>query len=1473
MQQLQARVGQVDPQQLEREQQQLQLTQQAQRQQVQAAHMAQQQQLKQQIAQLLKHLQQREQHILQHQQAFAAQGHPGSTLVAAAENQAQQQSVHDRLQALKDRARASAAGYTGSTPQANQTSMADSTSAGAFGASFPIASQEVPSSSASSVGPVSPPLSLQQQQQHLIQQQMMKGGAQPGGVMYTAAQKEQLQKLAAQQQGMGTGIPPNRAHGRAEAAQAQHLQRQQQQRQQQQRQAQAVAQREEKMRQIQTQIEGKLKQQCKTIEEEILTLEGYMRKLTDPKQSQGRQLVQVMLEQKRKQVQARAQNKPNVFGAGFNQPATSASSAPTSTFGRQSGQLGVSGSGAVSAVGGGKQYGGAPGPGSGPAHGGGASDVAFSRRSVGGEAVQRAAAQTTNSTPVPMTFPVNVPRVPELSLELRMAKSNRIKLTKPQQHLLGDLITSYGQVTKNIPIPDKQFDTFKKQLKKISDTIQRNEDKRKFGSKATNWSAPSVERIKVFSLPMHPGLPEFDHERQTPFTDASYIRKSRDETMAARVELRKKALKKLRSKPPADAAMAAATTSIVVESRALELLDFHRKIRADVIAYEAQAKDGRVAFKQMQKDNLVLEKQIHKLYRNTHKGEPGPVRGVKSKHKKKWKALFDHHAEFTAFHKNVRKRCAGLANAVVRHFDSIKTEEERLQERNEKERMTLLRMNDEEGYRKLIDNQKDGRLKHLLDKTDEYMKSMDDLIRGHQQVEETSAKRRSSMVSRADSAAIVTEGDGDGPGPETETETAAVEGENAPPTEKERTHQMKYGVAHRVQETVTEQPDMLKFGTLKDYQVDGLEWLLSLYNNRLNGILADEMGLGKTIQSLALLAYLIEKKGVPGPFLIIVPNSVLSNWVNEFERWVPTVTYIPYRGNKPKRKSMQDKIKSGEFNILLTTYEFVMSDKAVLGKISWAYMIIDEGHRLKNKDGKLTKVLANNYEAPRRLLLSGTPLQNSLPELWALLNFLLPEIFKSAENFDEWFAKPFSATGEKVDLTEEERMLVIQRLHKVLRPFLLRRLKKDVMKELPQKVVHVLKCEMSGMQKKLYHHLKIHGVILSPPDLSDGNAAVQVGNVKYLNNTIMQLRKVCNHPFLFQQVDRGMVRHLGLDAKVVNTDDLWRSCGKFELLDRVLHKMFYTGHRVLLFSQMVELLIVLEDYCILRSIDYLKLDGNTKGEERGELITKFNAPASKYKLFILSTRAGGLGLNLQGADTVIIYDSDWNPHQDLQAQDRAHRIGQTREVRVFRFVTVNSVEESIFETAQEKLQMDAQVIQAGQFNKSSTASDRQLFLRKLLEAGEEEEVGEDTEALLPDAEQMNLYLARSDEELEIFARLDDELWERDRNTWMSEKRQTRLMAVSELPDWMLRSDGDVNWQATEKDRVDMNLGRGTRVTKEVDYKHEFRFSSDEESGNGEYNSRGRRKRKKPGAVDPDEPSPGGGKSRRIRLMDGPTRPG
>ncbi|CAH1379463.1 unnamed protein product [Tenebrio molitor] len=500
-------------------------------------------------------------------------------------------------------------------------------------------------------------------------------------------------------------------------------------------------------------------------------------------------------------------------------------------------------------------------------------------------------------------------------------------------------------------------------------------------------------------------------------------------------------------------------------------------------------------------------------------------------------------------------------------------------------------------------------------------------------------------------------------------------------------------------------------------------------------------------------------------------------------------------------------MRSTKFNVLLTTYEYVIKDKGVLAKLPWKYMIIDEGHRMKNHHCKLTQVLNTHYLAPHRLLLTGTPLQNKLPELWALLNFLLPSIFKSCSTFEQWFNAPFATTGEKVELNEEETILIIRRLHKVLRPFLLRRLKKEVESQLPDKVEYIIKCDMSGLQKVLYKHMQSKGVLLTDGS-EKGNKGK--GGAKALMNTIVQLRKLCNHPFMFQNIEEKYCDHVGISGGVISGPDLYRASGKFELLDRILPKLKSTGHRVLLFCQMTQLMTIMEDYLTWRGFGYLRLDGTTKAEDRGDLLKKFNAKNSDYFLFLLSTRAGGLGLNLQSADTVIIFDSDWNPHQDLQAQDRAHRIGQQNEVRVLRLMTVNSVEERILAAARYKLNMDEKVIQAGMFDQKSTGSERQQFLQSILhQDGDEEE--EENE--VPDDETVNQMVARSEAEFELFQKMD--LERRREEAKLGPNRKPRMMEISELPHWLVKEDDEVDpWSY---DETESTLGRGTRQRKEVDY--------------------------------------------------------
>lgn len=709
-----------------------------------------------------------------------------------------------------------------------------------------------------------------------------------------------------------------------------------------------------------------------------------------------------------------------------------------------------------------------------------------------------------------------------------------------------------------------------------------------------------------------------------------------------------------------------------------------------------------------------------------------------------------------------RARIAQLGKQILQSHNQIEREESRRAERTAKQRLQALRANDEEAYIKLLDQTKDTRITHLLRQTNAFLDSLAQRVK----------------VQQLESGTISDTRDDD-------EDSEKID---------------YYEVAHRVKESVEKQPSILVGGTLKEYQIKGLQWMVSLYNNNLNGILADEMGLGKTIQSISLIAYLYEVKRQPGPYLVIVPLSTLTNWTMEFEKWAPSLKKVVYKGPPNARKSQQGIIRSGDFQILLTTYEYIIKDRPILSKIKWTHMIIDEGHRMKNTQSKLSFTLTQYYYSKHRLILTGTPLQNNLPELWALLNFVLPKIFNSVKTFDEWFNTPFANTGgqDRIELTEEETLLVIRRLHKVLRPFLLRRLKKDVEKDLPDKVEKVIKCKMSALQSKLYDQMLKHNVLF----IGESNDKTKM-SIKGLNNKIMQLRKICNHPFVFEEVENLV------NPTRANTDELWRVAGKFELLDRILPKFKATGHRILLFFQMTQVMDIMEDYMRLKGHQYLRLDGSTKAEDRSELLKLFNAPDSPYFAFLLSTRAGGLGLNLQTADTVIIYDTDWNPHQDLQAQDRAHRIGQTREVRILRLITEDTVEEVILERAHAKLEIDGKVIQAGKFDQKSTAEEQEAFLRNLLEAEElrREQNDEDEDM---DDEELNIILARNDNERAMFRRIDQE---NQRNgIYGKDKEKERLMTADELPEEYTKDIKEVL-----RPQAEVALGRGARERKTVYY--------------------------------------------------------
>nr|XP_012139063.1 PREDICTED: ATP-dependent helicase brm isoform X2 [Megachile rotundata] len=1012
--------------------------------------------------------------------------------------------------------------------------------------------------------------------------------------------------------------------------------------------------------------------------------------------------------------------------------------------------------------------------------------------------------------------------------------------------------------------------------------------------------------------------------------DPLLILQERENRVAARIALRMEQLSNLPTNMPEDLRIQAQ-----IELRMLRVLNFQRQLRSEILA--CTRKDTTLetavnvkAYKRTKKQGLREARATEKLEKQQ---KLEAERKRRQKHQEFLSSVLQHGKDFKEFHRNNVAKLARLNKAVLNYHANAEREQKKEQERIEKERMRRLMAEDEEGYRKLIDQKKDKRLAFLLSQTDEYISNLTEMVKQHKieqkrkQVEEQKRKKKKKKLQDG-------EGGEDGNGNEDsrvgviETSTGrTLTGDEAPlmsqlsafleshpgwePIEseseddddddddenddekgehkekapgdseedkvKKTIHKAKveddeykteeqtyYSIAHTVHEVVTEQASIMVNGKLKEYQIKGLEWLVSLFNNNLNGILADEMGLGKTIQTIALVTYLMEKKKVNGPFLIIVPLSTLSNWVLEFEKWAPSVVVVSYKGSPAGRRAIQSQMRATKFNVLLTTYEYVIKDKGVLAKLQWKYMIIDEGHRMKNHHCKLTQVLNTHYLAPHRLLLTGTPLQNKLPELWALLNFLLPSIFKSCSTFEQWFNAPFATTGEKVELNEEETILIIRRLHKVLRPFLLRRLKKEVESQLPDKVEYIIKCDMSGLQKVLYKHMQSKGVLLT-----DGSEKGKQGKggAKALMNTIVQLRKLCNHPFMFQAIEEKYCEHVGTQG-IITGPDLYRASGKFELLDRILPKLKATNHRVLLFCQMTQLMTIMEDYLGWRGFMYLRLDGTTKAEDRGDLLKKFNDPGSEYFLFLLSTRAGGLGLNLQAADTVIIFDSDWNPHQDLQAQDRAHRIGQKNEVRVLRLMTVNSVEERILAAARYKLNMDEKVIQAGMFDQKSTGSERQQFLQSILHQDDAEDEEENE---VPDDETVNQMIARTEGEFEIFQKLD--LERRREEAKLGPNRKSRLLEEAELPDWLVKDDDEVERWTYEEDE-DRFLGRGSRQRKEVDYtdslteKEWLKAIDDdgaeyEEEEEDDKKKKKTRKRKKKGEED-DEPIPkkrrGGGSS-------------
>jgi len=561
------------------------------------------------------------------------------------------------------------------------------------------------------------------------------------------------------------------------------------------------------------------------------------------------------------------------------------------------------------------------------------------------------------------------------------------------------------------------------------------------------------------------------------------------------------------------------------------------------------------------------------------------------------------------------------------------------------------------------------------------------------------------------------------------------------------------------------QPLLLTGGIMRSYQLEGYEWMSTLWENGINGILADEMGLGKTIQTVALFCHMYEM-GVPGPFMVVAPLSTVPNWVNEFKRFAPKVPCLLYHGNQQERavlrEKLEDTVKCEELDgkemmqVVVTSYEIAMNDRSAFQNIQWRYIVVDEGHRLKNMNCRLIKEL-KQYHSANRLLLTGTPLQNNLSELWSLLNFLLPEIFDDLRVFESWFdAKDMHEDMEerKRVVAQEQQNSILTTLHQILTPFLLRRVKTDVDLQIPPKKEVLVYCPLTQRQKDLYRHIvektiedfltteeerepealpekrkKAHvdySAFLDDKEYADddkfeahitklneytekikgsgGSAYAKVmdklkaGKEKNFSvkSRMMDMRKAVNHPYLIEYPisDCGTFYD--------TTDDMIDICGKLAVLHQMLTKLNENGHKTLIFSQMTKMLDILGDYLNLKKIKFCRLDGSMQFMDRQENIDTFNKDP-EHKVFLLSTRAGGLGINLTAADTCIIYDSDWNPQQDLQAQDRCHRIGQTKPVMIYRLVSANTIDQKIVERAAAKRKLEKMIIHKEKF-KSGAAS-------------------------------------------------------------------------------------------------------------------------------------------------------------------------
>jgi len=610
---------------------------------------------------------------------------------------------------------------------------------------------------------------------------------------------------------------------------------------------------------------------------------------------------------------------------------------------------------------------------------------------------------------------------------------------------------------------------------------------------------------------------------------------------------------------------------------------------------------------------------------------------------------------------------------------------------------------------------------------------------------------------------------------------------------------------------------------LHPYQLEGINWLRFSWANETDTILADEMGLGKTIQTIVFLYSLYKEGHSRGPFLVSAPLSTIINWEREFEVWAPDFYVVTYIGDKDSRTVIREHelsfddnaIKGGpkatklrkdamiKFHVLLTSYELNCIDAATLGSIDWQVLVVDEAHRLKNNQSKFFRIL-REYKIHHKLLLTGTPLQNNLEELFHLLNFLSPQRFNDLQGFLNEFA----------DIAKEEQ---VKKLHEMLGPHLLRRLKADVLKGMPSKSEFIVRVDLAPLQKKYYKWILTKNF----EALNSKGGGQQVS----LINVMMDLKKCCNHPYLFPSAQDEAPKY---PNGAYEGSALVKSCGKLILLQKMLRKLKDGGHRVLIFSQMTKMLDILEDFLEFEGYRYERIDGTITGQVRQDAIDRFNAPGAEQFVFLLSTRAGGLGINLATADSVIIYDSDWNPHNDIQAFSRAHRIGQANKVMIYRFVTRSSVEERITQVAKKKMMLTHLVVRPGLGSRSAALSKKELD--DILKFGTEdlfkEDSGESEAAIHYDDAAIDSLLDRSKEGIEqkemlaneylssfkVASYVTKEHEEEEEEVETEVLRQEAEQADPAYWEKLLRHHYEQHQEDQSK-----SLGKGKRVRKQVNY--------------------------------------------------------